>query len=236
MALDSPRRAFQDSPKKKGPKDVDAAGRAQRLHALAWSVYGGIPLGAGIGLAIHNLVLGIVVGPVIIFGLVVGLAGVAGRGAGVLYNPSGRSTPRRQEFSRARSLEVRGEYEEALRAYEVAIMEAPLQAEPYLCIARLYRDELKDPGAAVDWFRKAQREARPSAGESVRVHRELAEIFLHVLREPRRAAPELARLAEGYPTTADGRWAATELALIKEELAREHGGLGGSDGGPDPSG
>ncbi len=74
------------------------------------------------------------------------------------------------------------------------------------------------------WFRRAQRDARPAAGEALRIHRELAEIFLYVLREPRRAAPDLARLAEGYSHTPDGQWAARELAELKAEMAREREG------------
>jgi hypothetical protein len=150
--------------------------------------------------------------------------------------PSGRTTPRKREFSRAGALEVRGDMEGAVREYGLAILEAPEDPEPFLRIARIHRDEMKDPESAVRWFRRAQRESRLSPGEAIRVHREVSEIFLYVLKEPRRAAPELAQLAEAYPGTLDGQWAARELALIKAEMKAERGGErgGGRENGRQP--
>ena len=139
----------------------------------------------------------------------------------MLYMPSGSSTPKRREYSRAKALEIRGEYEESIRAYEVEILNAPEIGEPYLKVARLFRDELKDLDSAVRWFRRAQSEACLLPGEAIRTHREISEIFLHTLREPRRAAPDLARLAEAFPDTPDGQWAAKELAAIKDDMSRE---------------
>jgi tetratricopeptide (TPR) repeat protein len=225
MSLEPPRRTFSEGNPKKGPKDVDSAARAQKLHAWGWSLYGGVPFGAAVGALLGNILLGAVLGPLAIYGVVVGIAALAGRGASGVYMPSGVTTPKRKEYSRAQALEVRGEYEAAIQAYEAEILEAPGIAEPYLRIARLFRDERKDGDSAVFWFRKAQREARLSSGEAIRVHRELAEIFLYLRKEPRRAAPELARLAETYSHTPDGMWAARELAEIKEQIARESGHL-----------
>jgi hypothetical protein len=221
MALDPPRRVFKEERSRKGLKDVDAATRAQKMHVWGWSLYAGIPFGVGVGLLTGHFVLGVLLGPVIIFGVVTGISNASGRGASVLYTPTGATTPRRREYSRAKALEVRGEYEAAIKAYEVEVLDAPRVAEPYFCIARLFRDELGELNAAINWFRRAQREAVLSTGEAIRTHRELAEIFLHILREPTRAAPELARLAEEYPHTPDGKWAARELAEIKESMARE---------------
>lgn len=221
MPLEPPRRTFDEGKPGKGPRDVDAAARAQRLHAFGWSLAAGIPFGAGVGLILGNIPVGLLSGPFIIYGIVLGIAAISGRGATVVYMPSGVTTPRRREYSRAKALEVRGHYEDAIRAYEVAILEAPHASEPYLSIARLFRDELRDLDSAVHWFRRARQEALLSPGESIRIHRELAEIFLHHRRDPRKAAPELARLAEEYPHTPDGEWAARELAEIKEAMARE---------------
>ena len=221
MTLDPPRRSFSEKTGKTGPKDVDAADRAQKFKALGFALYGGIPLGAAGGYLLGHVFLGVVLGPVLIYSVVVGIATVSGRGASALYMPSGSTTPKPKEYSRAKALEIRGQYEEAIRAYEVEILEAPQIAEPYLKIARLYRDELKDTDAAIRWFGRAQSEARLTSGESIRTHREVAEIFLYLMREPRRAAPALARLAEGYPFTPDGEWAARELAQIKAEMSAD---------------
>jgi len=221
MALEPPRRTFTEERPNRGLKDVDAAARAQKLHAWGWSLYGGVPLGAAVGWLLGHIFLGVILGPFVIFAIVVGIASLSAKGASVVYMPTGSTTPKRKEYSRAEALEVRGNHEAAIRAYEVEILEIPEIAEPYLRIARLFRDQRKDPDSAVQWFRKAQREARLSMGEAIRVHRELAEIFLYLLREPRKAAPELARLAETYSHTPDGEWAARELAEVKAEIARD---------------
>jgi tetratricopeptide (TPR) repeat protein len=149
------------------------------------------------------------------------ISSFAGRGAGRVYMPSGSSTPRRREYSRAEALLVRGEYEGAIIAFETAILEDPTDPEPYLRIARLYRDRLEAPEEALQWFRRGLEEAEVSDGQEVLVRREMAELMINRLGEPRRAAPELARLAETFPDTGAGRWAREELAKIKEEMARE---------------
>ncbi len=56
------------------------------------------------------------------------------------------------------------------------------------------------------------------------VGRELVELYRHRLGEPMRVAPELARLAEGFPDTPEGRSAREELAELKRALARARGG------------
>jgi len=221
MTIPPPKRSFPEKEEYRGPKEVDAAGRAQKLQAFGWALYGGVPLGVAGGVLIGNVFLGVVLGPAIIYGVVTGIAAIGGKGAKVIYMPSGSSTPRKKEYSRAKALEIREDYEGAILAYEVAILDEPEVAQPYLDIARIFRDELRDHEGAVRWFHRAQREASLSSGEAIRTHRELAEIFLHTRREPRKAAPELARLAEGYPSTLDGEWAARELAQIKEEMEKE---------------
>ena len=221
MTLAPKRRSYSEGPHNSKLKDIDAVARTQKLHGLGWSLFGGLPLGAFVGILVGHPFLGAVIGPLLIYAFVLLVAHSAGKGAGVLYMPSGSTTPRKKEYSRAKALEIRGDYQAAIQAYEEAIAEDPEIGEPYLLIARIFRDELKDLDLAVHWFRRAQREAALSGGESIRTLRELAEIFLHTRKEPRRAAPELARLAEMYPNTPDGKWAAGELAEIKGAMVRE---------------
>jgi tetratricopeptide (TPR) repeat protein len=221
MTLDPKKRTFSEKPDLGKVREVDAAARAQRLQILGWSLAAGIPIGGGLGFLVGHPILGVLLGPALVYAGVGFVVRMAGKGAGTVYMPSGSSTPRKMEYSRAKALEIRGQHMEAVKAYEVAILESPETAEPYLCIARLFRDNLKELDLAIHWFRRAQREATLSTGEAIRTHRELAEVFLHHRREPRRAAPELAKLAEGYPGTLDGEWAARELAAIKEDIARE---------------
>jgi len=232
MVLTPPERKFTDTKGRKGLKDVDAAARARKLQALGWALYGGVPLGGMAGFLAGRalgptgawvpvlLVLGLALGPILVFSLAMGVAEVAGKGASTLYMPSAKGT-RKKEYSRAQALVVRGEYEDAIRAFEVEILDEPSEPEPYLRIARIHRDQLKDHDQALTWFRRATREAELSGGQEIRTRREIAEIFLHHKRESRKAAPELARLVEGYGTTPDGEWAAAELARIKKEIAEE---------------
>lgn len=221
MTLEPKRRSYTEEADRPKLRNVDAADRAQKMHAWGWSLYGGLSVGGLLGFVVGHPILGAILGPMVIYSVVSLVARMAGRGASAVYMPSGSSTPRKAEYSRAQALEIRGEYMKAVRAYEAAILEAPDVPEPYLRIARLFRDELRELDFAVHWFRRAQREASLSTGEAIRTHRELAEIFLHMRREPRRAAPELARLAETYPDTPDGKWAASELADVKEEMVRK---------------
>lgn len=237
MTLEPARRSYSETPPESRLKDVDAAGRAQAIHAMGWSLFGGVPLGIALGLLLGVPLLGLFLGPVLMYLVVSAVAGVAGRGAGKVYMPSGSSTPRKKEYSRAMALEVQGQLFEAVKAYEMEVLDNPADPEPYLRIARLQRDSIRDPGAAAHWFKRAQREAVLSPGQTIRTHRELAELFIHTLKEPRKAAPELARLAELFPNTQDGGWAARTLAELKEEMARElmeEGGESMDPAAPDP--
>ena len=219
MTLDPPRRSYSEAPRK-GPRDVDAAGRAQKIRALGFALYAGLPAGLGTGLLVGHPIVGLLLGPSLVWLVVVGVASLAGRGASALYMPSGASTPRKKGYSRAEALAVRGEYQAAMNEYEAAIAADPCDPEPYLRVARILRDGLKRPADAAFWFRRARREAHLSQGQEIRTLREAAEIYLHHLQEPRKAAPELARLAEAFPETPDGRWASEELARVKEEMGR----------------
>ena len=221
MTLRPPERTYSDLKDRKGLKDVDAAARAQKVKALGFALYAGLPMGLAAGFMMGHPIIGALVGPAILYTVVSVISGGAGKGAGVLYNPSGRTTPRKKEYSRAVALAARGEYKDAIIAYEAEILDDPAQAEPYLRIARIFRDELKDLEEALKWFARATRDAELSGGQEIRTRREMAEIYLHHKKEPRRAAPQLARLAESHPSTPDGQWAAAELARIKEEMAAE---------------
>lgn len=221
MTFDPPRRTGRDVPKKHRVRDVDASARVRKVKALGLALYGGVPIGAAAGYMAGHPFLGLVLGPVLIWTVAMAVTGIAGRGAGRLYMPSGSSTPRRKEHSRAKAFAVRGEYEAAIVAYQDAILEAPEHGEAYLCIARIYRDVLKKPEEALLWFRRGLSDAELSEGQEILTRREMAELLSHHLQEPRRAAPDLARLAETYPRTRGGEWAKEELARIKEEMAGE---------------
>ena len=221
MTLDPPRRPDRDAPQKGKVRDVDVSARVRNMKALGFALYGGLPIGAAAGYAVGHTFLGLLLGPVLIWTVATALTEIAARGAGRLHMPSGSSTPRRKGRSRAEALAVRGEYEAAIVAYQNAILDAPEDGEAYLSIARIYRDEVQNPEEALLWFRRGLTEAELSVGQEILTRREMAELLSHHLQEPRRAAPDLARLAETYPRTRAGEWAKEELARIKEEMAEE---------------
>jgi len=180
-------------------------------------VFLGVQGAAGAGVIILTTVLGWAgsyFGPLLI------LRG-AGRAGSVLYSPSGKSTPRKKEYSLAQSYVARGMYDEAIAAFETAITEDPKNSGPYLRIARLKRDSLNDPEGAALWFKRALSESDTSGGVTLLTRKELIEVYELRLNQPQRAAPLLARMAEEHAGTPDGIWASETLARIKARIATE---------------
>jgi len=170
-----------------------------------WGVPAAILLGAAIWAAVFAT-------PLVV-------ANVSGRAAGSLYNPSGRSTPRKREYSHAESLVARGLHEDAVAAFELAIAEDPADPEPRVRIARIQRDHLGRLEESARWFRSALSVAEMPVGVRSLVTRELVELYTTKLMEPGRSAPLLARLAEEREGTPEGAWAAQELKRVKAMLA-----------------
>lgn len=200
-------------------KNVDQVARIQlfRILVVAIPVGGFIGLLAGsrIGHPVLGLLGGILLATVIPFAMV----GSAGKMSSTLYNPSGSSTPHKREYSLAASLAIRGQYAKAAAAYELATSEYPDDPEPYLCLARLLRDELGRYEEAARWFKRARSDANMSDGQALLASRELIELYTVQLGEPAKAAPELARLAEKYEGTPEGDWARDELTEVKRGMA-----------------
>lgn len=206
-------------------RDVDSFERAVRLRVLGWSLVGaflglllGVFLSAARGHGGWIVAVTTVGGWALSFFGLHGLLSAAGRAGSTLYAPSGRSTPRKKEYSLAESLLVRGEPVRAVRAFEEAIAEDPSDPTPYLRIARVHRDHLDRPEEAARWFRRALAESEATAGVTRLARRELVELYTLRLNEPRRAAPILARMAEESAGTPDADWAAAELSRIKRQM------------------
>lgn len=206
---------------------MDSNRRIRRLRSAVFAIPGAFIgfLGgfyaattiAGPGAALYP-VLGALAGGALVYFVVTWISETAGGAAAVIYNPSGSSVPYERQHSYAASLAARGDYEDAVVAYELAVAEHPGQPEPYLRLARLLRDELGRYEDAARWFRRVRTETVLPAGRDVLVSRELIELYRTRLDEPLKAAPELARLAERYEGTPDGEWAARELAEVKEAI------------------
>jgi len=103
----------------------------------------------------------------------------------------------------------------------MAIAEDPSDPIPYLRIARINRDNLKRYDEAVRWLRRALGEAALPPGAAHLATRELVELYMTKLNDPRRAAPLLARMAEERSGSPEGEWAASELARVKATIAEE---------------
>jgi len=147
------------------------------------------------------------------------LARWAGQAGGSLYNPSGRSTPRKREYSLAESHVARGQYQAAVDAFELAIVEDPSDSMPYIRVARIQRDKMNDDAGSARWFKKALTESELQSGMRTLLRKELLELFEVRMEQPEKAAPMLARISEEEPDSADGAWAAEELARIKAIIA-----------------
>lgn len=211
-------------------KDIDAAERVYRLKALAWGLFagfGGVPAGVLLAAKVGgNPILFAVLGFILPILAALGMSEIALRSAAravqALYNPAGTAV--RREYSQADSLVARGRYEDAAAAYEVACLEHPEDPEPYFRLARLLRDHLERNDEAASWFERAREESRLKGLQGLVIAQELIELYIHRLRTPRRAIPELTLLCQRYPGTPAAEAAQKELAEMRELLAQEREG------------
>ena len=183
----------------------------------------GVRVASTYGLPLWTIPLFALAGTAVGVGFVLAMVLGSGRLAQQVYAPSGATIPRKAEYSYAQSLAVRGDYGAAIGAFELCVAENPADPAPYLSIARIYRDELKQFADAERWFKRMGRDAKVERGMDVLARRELIELYRGQMEAPNRAAPVLARMAEEYEGTAEGSWAAAELAEVKALMA-----------GPDP--
>jgi len=219
----APRRKFAerpDDPSGRRLKDTDSAERVHKLRAALYSIPGGVVLSAVLGSKFGVLagLIGVVLGWALAYFLIVGLMEGAGKVAQTVYAPSGESTPMRREYSRAQALRAAGDYTEAVKTYETFVAEAPEEPEPYIQIARILRDDLREYADAARWFRRARRDARLALGQDLLVAQELIELYRRKLGEPERAMPELARIADLVPGTPQAEAARRELAELRASV------------------
>lgn len=206
-----------------GRKDVDQAERTNVLRAFTWSLPGAL-LGGLAVVAGGSPLLGFAIWAAT-FAIPLIASSLGGRAAGNLYNPSGRSTPRKREYSHAESLVARGRYQDAIDSFETAIAEDGSDPTPYLRIARIHRDKLAQHEDAVRWLERALTQSSMHAGLERLAVGELVELCAGKMAEPGRAAPMLARMAAERAGTPEGDWAAEQLARVKALMA-EDGGAG----------
>lgn len=210
-----------------GAKDADAFQTVLRLRVLLWSTLGaflgflmGVWTVAMQGTGYWVVPVTTVMGWAISYFGPLFVAHVAGSLASTVHAPSGASTPRRKEYSLAESLVVRGLYDEATAAYRQAIEDDPADWQPYVRIARMRRDRASDPEGAAVWFKRALTDVTMPSGPRLLALKEYVELCHVRLKEPGKAAPALARIAELEADTAEGEWAAEALGQIKEAMSQ----------------
>ncbi|UCF39553.1 MAG: tetratricopeptide repeat protein [Gemmatimonadota bacterium] len=212
-------------------KNVDAGERAYRIKALVlgalFGMFGGLPVGALLAEKVGgNPIVFMLAAVVMVTVAAVVSSELATRSAGrtvqSIYNPEGTAV--RREYSLADSLVARGKYEDAAAAYEVACLEHPEDPEPYFRLARLLRDHLQRHDEAAQWFERARTESRIQGLQGLVISQELIELYVHKLRTPRRAIPELMLLCERFPGTPAADGARKELEEMRELLAQERDG------------
>lgn len=200
-------------------KNVDQVARVQMLRILMWTIPFGGAAGLLAGSKLGHPVIGLIVGAALATSVSVAIVESGAKMGSQIYNPSGSSTPHKRDYSMAASLAIRGQYAKAAAAYELAISEYPEDPEPYLCLARLLRDDMGRHEEAARWFKRARSDAKMSGGQALLASRELIELYTVQLGQPAKAAPELARLAEKYEGTPEGNWARDALAEVKRGMA-----------------
>lgn len=220
MARHIPRRAYRERPDDPARlQDRDAAAAAFRLKTAYYAGAGAVI--GGLGGAFKFGPLGFVAGAALGYGVVFYLTKLFVEGGGALmgkiYHPHGESTPHKREYSEAQALALRGLFQEAIDCYETYVAEFPDDPEPYMGIARVYRDHLKRYDDAATWFRRARQAAGIDRGRELLVTREIIEVYMSKLRQPERAIPELARLADRFSGTREGDLAKVEIERIRAE-------------------
>lgn len=201
-------------------RDVDSADQVNKLRILYWAGAGGV-IGGAIGswrFGPLGFVLGAPLGYAAVYFFARALVVGAASGFISFLQPSGDSTPHKREYSLPQSFAMRGRFEEAINAYEAFVLEFPEEPEPYIRIARLYRDELQRFDDALQWFKKVRTAATLAPSHEVTVTQEIVEIYTLRLKEPRRAIPELARLADRFPTLPAAAWARQRIVELRAEM------------------
>src|SRR5687767_127420 len=195
-------------------KDVDSADQAQRLHAAGWTAMGAVvPAMLGyLFLGITGFLVGYVIGFLFIYFVALRIASGAGSAAASIYMSDGASTPKTRAYAIGDALAMQGKYEEAADEFERNAVVYPDDPEPRMRAARLCRDRMQQYERAAGWFKQILAMPDLDVGYEIQSSRELAEMYSHRLKQPERALPILARLAERHPDTTAGKWARAEMS------------------------
>jgi hypothetical protein len=149
---------------------------------------------------------------------------VVGAGRLVERSQAGTTTPHKPDYSVPESLVMQGEFTRAIESFEELVWASPDLPDPYVRIARLYRDKLDQAEEAERWFRRSRLDSRMPHGLDLLITQELIELYLHKLKTPRKAIPELAHLCSAHAGTPAAEAAEHELRELRLMLAVESEG------------
>ncbi len=140
---------------------------------------------------------------------------LAGNAASSLYAPSGKSNAYTPTFSHIETLIVRGDFDGAATAWEVAILENPANAGVLVKAADFHLRERKDPATALSLYLRARQ--LDVAGTDLRryIQQKIVDLYLGPLDDEGRAMSELRRLIDAFPQSREAEAAREALAAIK---------------------
>ena len=140
---------------------------------------------------------------------------LAGGAASSLYTPSGDSTAYVPTFSHIDTLIIRGDFDGAATAWEVAMLENPTNPGVVVNAADFHLRERKDSATALSLYRRARQ--LNAGGEDLRryVQQKIVDMYLGPLDDEGRAMAELRRLIDAFPQSREAEAAREALAAIK---------------------
>lgn len=215
--------------KRKEPRMESAVGRGFKFALIGLG--GGILAGFGFAFPIwlmggadmgashvlRALVIGFPIGG-FVGGFLVGFVFREGIGGLVERGLQGARGHTKSEHSVIQAMIMRGDYQQAVEACARQADETPNDPVPLMLGAEVLRDHMKQYQTAAQWLRRAQRIKKLTPEQDITIARELVELYERKLETPRKALPELARIAEQYPETRAASWAQTTMKQIRDEL------------------
>lgn len=205
------------------------SGGVRQLGMLAWSVAAGLPLGVSLGYLMAtrgfpfglSSILSVVVASLFVY-VGTNLVVLVGFAPIRLFFPKSVGAETSPAYlSRVRSLSERGEFELAHVVLEEALAKNPSDHHALLGLSRLYgKGAFPDEEKSLEYLRAAIDSGGLGVETEALKRRQLSERLLEG-PEPKRAAPELARLADGFAGSPHAAWAVRELAVLKRQMQDE---------------
>ena len=132
-----------------------------------------------------------------------------------VYVPSGHTTAYTPTYSHIEALEIKGDFDGAAAAWEVAIVENPGHIITVVRAADFHLRTRKDSKAALDHYLRARTLNTGTNDIRRYVQQKIVDLYLDHFNDENRALMELRRLIDGFPGTREAESARTALSEIK---------------------